>query len=411
MEVNNEVKFIIFEKGKPLALLNLYKYRLIRTRKDGLKKWLCIQKSCYCSIVTNGNLLHETTNEHNHSENSVQSIERQVLRENCKRKAKIEHRDIRSIRKAMYDKRRQIYPAFPKSLIESIEQLKSMDNNDVLKFKDDQFVFVPDNKLFLYRINCLRNGFYIPVAYFFLPEKSKSTYIDMWLYLQDLCEKLIFKKLVVRKIHLDFEISAHGACREVFPSIEIQACRFHLGQCWWRKINSVQQLRTAYTNDDELGKWLKLFFELPFLPPHEIENAFVELVSICPNIDIGCLFSDYLLNTYVEDDCLFPPKIWAQEPSENPRTKNGSESFHRTYNAQFHNPHPSIYLVISVLKETQEEICTKIISASKGRFNKMALADKQRLDHTINEYKKYLIHKSIIKYLLSICNKYQGIKL
>ncbi|KAF0709573.1 Uncharacterized protein FWK35_00033720, partial [Aphis craccivora] len=76
----------------------------------------------------------------------------------------------------------------------------------------------------------------------------------------------------------------------------------------------------SYTNDDELGKWLKLFFGLPFLPPHEIENAFVELVSICPNIDIGCLFSDYILNTNVEDDCLFPPKIWAQEPSENHRT-------------------------------------------------------------------------------------------
>jgi len=92
-------------------------------------------------------------------------------------------------------------------------------------------------------------------------------------------------------------------------------------------------------------------------------------------------------------------------------TTNGSESFHRTYNAQFHNPHPSIHLVISVLKETQEETCTKIRSASKGRFNKMTLVDKQRLDHTINEYKKYLIHKNIIKYLLSICNKYQGIKL
>ncbi|KAF0712492.1 Integrase H2C2 domain-containing protein, partial [Aphis craccivora] len=137
---------------------------------------------------------------------------------------------------------------------------------------------------------------------------------------------------------------AHKAYREVFSNIEIQACRFHLGQCWWRKvltlqINAVQQL----------------------------------LVSICPNIDIGCLFSDHILNTYVEDDCLFPPKIWAQEPSENPRTTNGSESFHKT--------------------------CTKTISASKGRFNKMALAEKQRLNHTINEYKKYLIHKNIIKYL------------
>lgn len=76
--------------------------------------------------MTNGNLLRETANDHKHSENSVQSLERQVLRENCKRKAsgsisvrpikiirtalvknvnsEIEHKDIRSIRKAMYDK-------------------------------------------------------------------------------------------------------------------------------------------------------------------------------------------------------------------------------------------------------------------------------------------------------------------
>jgi len=130
---------------------------------------------------------------------------------------------------------------FPKSVIESIEQLKSLENNDVLKFKGGQFVFVPENKLFvritteqnlgctvdssdffadgtfnyapkyyiqLYAINCLQNGFYIPVAYIFLPEKSKQTYIDMWIFLQELSEKLIFKRLVIRKLHLDFEISA-----------------------------------------------------------------------------------------------------------------------------------------------------------------------------------------------------------
>uniref|UniRef100_A0A2S2Q1U3 Uncharacterized protein n=1 Tax=Sipha flava TaxID=143950 RepID=A0A2S2Q1U3_9HEMI len=171
-------------------------------------------------IVTNGNLIHQTSNEHNHYENSVQSVEIHVLRENCKRKAsgsisirpikiirtellksvnseEIEHSDIRSIRKATYEKRRQIYPAFPKSLIDSIEQLKSIHNHDVLKFKGEQFIFVPNNKLFvcitteqnlrcmikssdffadgtfnyapkhyiqLYTINCLQNGFYVPVV-------------------------------------------------------------------------------------------------------------------------------------------------------------------------------------------------------------------------------------------------------
>jgi hypothetical protein len=138
--MENEVKFITSEKGKSLVLFNFHKYRLIRTQKDGLKNGYVCK---YC-VMTNGNLIHQTSNEHNHCENSVQSVERHVLRENCKCKAsgsisirpikiirtellksvnseEIEHSDIRSIRKAMYDKRRQTYPAFPKSLIESIE--------------------------------------------------------------------------------------------------------------------------------------------------------------------------------------------------------------------------------------------------------------------------------------------------
>lgn len=53
-------------------------------------------------------------------------------------------------------------------------------------------------------------------------------------------QKMYFKKTCysqLHKIHLDFEISAHKAwCREVFPSIKIQACRFHLRKCWWRKV-------------------------------------------------------------------------------------------------------------------------------------------------------------------------------
>jgi len=127
VKYENKVNFITSEKGKPLVLLNLHKYRFIRERKDGMKKWLCTKKTCYASILTNGEYVHETINEHSHTENSKQYIERQVLREACKRKSndticvrpiqiirtelmgnshsEIEHRDVRSIRKARYDKR------------------------------------------------------------------------------------------------------------------------------------------------------------------------------------------------------------------------------------------------------------------------------------------------------------------
>ncbi|XP_025192632.1 uncharacterized protein LOC112592693 [Melanaphis sacchari] len=223
---------------------------------------------------------------------------------------------------------------------------------------------------------------------FYYQINQKKIYVEMWLFLQELCEKIVFKNLLVLKLHLDFEISAHEAAKEVFPNIEIDACRFHLGQSWWRKINSEKELCLAYTKNSDLGKWLKLFFGLPFLPFQDIQNAFGELISICPDLNIGCLFSDYILNTYVENGCLFPPEIWAQEPSENPHTTNGSESFHRTYNAQFHSSHPSVHVVISILKETQVETCTKIQSVFKGGIKKMENADLIGVKEVMKEYNK-----------------------
>jgi len=79
-------------------------------------------------------------------------------------------------------------------------------------------------------------------------------------------------------------------------------------------------LRSAYKdNNDELGQWLKLFFGLPFLLPTDIDDAFIQLMTICPDLEVGSLFSDYVLTTYIEDDSLFPPILWAQVPSLNPR--------------------------------------------------------------------------------------------
>jgi len=42
-------------------------------------------------------------------------------------------------------------------------------------------------------------------------------------------------------------------------------------------------------------------------------------MAICPELDVGSLFSDYELPTYIEDDSLFPPILWAQVPSLNLR--------------------------------------------------------------------------------------------
>lgn len=83
-------------------------------------------------------------------------------------------------------------------------------------------------------------------------------------------------------------------------------------------------MRVAYNNqNDELGQWLKLFFGLPFIPYLEIEDAFVELMTICPS-PIGYIFSDYVLSKYIEPDSLFPPNLWASKPTLSPRYINNN---------------------------------------------------------------------------------------
>ncbi|XP_025191995.1 uncharacterized protein LOC112592197 [Melanaphis sacchari] len=300
----------------------------------------------------------------------------------------------------MYTERRKCYPPFPKSLNEAFTQLKENQNENTFMYKGQQFIHIPDNQLFiclttiqnmefmttctdffgdgifeyapkyfvqLYTIHCFKNGHYIPVVYFFLNDKLKETYSNMWKFIVDLCFKMTNRVLNITNLHLDFEVGAHEAAVEIFPQVNIIGCRYHLGQAWWRKINSESKLRNAYKNvDDDLGNWLKMFFGLQFINHDEVEDAFVELIAVCPNEEIGHIFSDYILDNYIEPGCPFNTKLWAMKPSENRRTINAAESFHRTFNDQFYSSHPAIYIVIQTLIETQSETSLTITTIERS---------------------------------------------
>ncbi|XP_029345323.1 uncharacterized protein LOC100568833 isoform X1 [Acyrthosiphon pisum] len=433
-----------------------------------MHKWLCTVKTCYASIVTDAHKTSIVNNigEHTHESNSEVKIERQILRENCKRQAadgsstqpikiirkelmdsvsyNFEMKDIISVQKTMYDKRRQSYPLFPTSL-NAIRQLQNMKDDNCCMLLEENFVHVSTVKslvcitnkenlqfmmncseLFadgtfqyalkhfyqLYTIHCYKNGFYAPVVYFFLPNKTKETYQNMWLFLVDLCMKLTLKKLEVTQFRLDFEIGAHEAIRDIFPDAKLMRCRFHLGQAWWRKIQQEQVLRIAYMNEsDQLGTWLKSFFALAYLPFTEIEDGFLELMATCPNEKYGHIFSDYVLKTYIEPECPFPPEMWAQEPNTNPRTTGGPESFHKTYDGQFYSAHPPIHVLIQILTETQMQTRSIIQSVNNGRVKKMAKKDLNRIQNTIKDYDEYKIHKNVIHYLKVIGYRCQGFQI
>ncbi|XP_025422317.1 uncharacterized protein LOC112692032 [Sipha flava] len=260
----------------------------------------------------------------------------------------------------------------------------------------------------------IKNGYYLPLVYFFLPNKTRSTYIKMWQFLNNLCLKLCEKSLQINTFHVDFEIGAHQAITDVFGNIKIIGCRFHLGQSWWKKIVGEPSLRIAYMdNSNELGKWLKMFFGLAFISPEEVVDAFHELISICPNDD-GFIFSDYIIHNYIEDHCQFPPNIWAETPSLNPRTTNAAESFHRTYNSQFYSPHPHVHTVVRVLIETQAETSTKINSIRHKPGKLQSAKEIKKNELNIQAYSQFLNRKnteSLLIYLSQIGSRYQGVSI
>jgi len=114
-------------------------------------------------------IIIERLGKHNHFNIPTSTIERQVVRENYKRKAVdsistkpnkiirtelltdnysiLYHKDFITVRKCMYTERRKYYPQLPKSLDEVYNQLKEYQNENSLMCKGEKFIHVPDNQL------------------------------------------------------------------------------------------------------------------------------------------------------------------------------------------------------------------------------------------------------------------------
>jgi len=111
--------------------------------------------------MTIDDLIIENYSEHNRPVDPIQKIDRQVLRESCKRKATInistrpiklarnelmnsvstewEHKDIKLVRKAIYIKRTKNLPPYPTSIDDAITKIKKFQDADFLMFRGKRF--------------------------------------------------------------------------------------------------------------------------------------------------------------------------------------------------------------------------------------------------------------------------------
>ncbi|CAC5397190.1 unnamed protein product [Mytilus coruscus] len=181
----------------------------------------------------------------------------------------------------------------------------------------------------------------------------------------------------------------HNAVRVIFPNADISCYRFHLGQSWWRRIQTIG-LSTEYRErSSEVGKWLSQFFGLAFLSPEEIEDCFVEdIMAVTPQNEKCLKFADYILENYVAADSKFPPQIWASPPdTEAKRTTNGPESFYSHFNSQFYACNPSIFIFMNVLQKIQTTAYIKIRSLSA--IAPVRKNDRKRIEFVSEQFVKY----------------------
>ncbi|KAL4135482.1 hypothetical protein QTP88_007088 [Uroleucon formosanum] len=144
----------------------------------------------------------------------------------------------------------------------------------------------------------------------------------------------------------------HTAIKDVWPTTNLKACRFHLGQAWFRKMQSLG-LAKPYMKPGEMSEYLKLFFGLPFLRPDEVDDCFVTdiMALLPPNNSKLNAFTDYILEVYVREDSRYPPSLWAECSSSITRITNACESFHSKLNSMFYHSHPNTFIFVDALNE------------------------------------------------------------
>ncbi|KAK7580165.1 hypothetical protein V9T40_000794 [Parthenolecanium corni] len=447
----------VSNKGQDMIIFHSFKYRKFRVLANQNITWRCSKATCYAMLETNSTAtaILKTTSDHNHDECSNSKLQKDAVRKVCKKKAVedlcekpsklirtalmstenttgLVPSDIVSIRQCVYEQRRKLLPRIPKCRSEALEQLKK---SSILTSRGEQFCFIEDEIVILtcqqnldflsahcdtlladgtfyvspqhfyqlYTIHAFHDDSYIQLIFCVLPNKETSCYEKMWLKVLSLCKGKLCPKYLI----LDFEKAAHVAATKVFPNVQIRGCRFHIGQNWFRQLTNCG-LRPAYnSNKSEVGSWLKLFFGLPFCDPYEVSDAFVEIINIAPRDERALKFADYILETYVMEGCPYPPELWAEKPSLNPRTNNAPESFHRHLKCEFYCAHPHIHLLIEKLKQFQSEVYLKIqkmkpkrVTKADKRIEKILKAFNEKYETDIILYLreiKYICQPSILK--------------
>jgi hypothetical protein len=182
-----------------------------------------------------------------------------------------------------------------------------------------------------------------------------------------------------------------NAIGKTWPNTTIIGCRFHLLQAWFRNLQKYSLVKDYENKQSEIGMWIRQTFALTYLDPQNVGDCFaLYLFEEMPDDPRVRNYADYLTDTYISEDALFPPVIWAKNSACISRTTNTCEAFHRNFNDSMYQTHPNLFIFVEKLKEFQIDTYVKLQSIHlPAKINNINIKRKQkRIDCLIRKYIK-----------------------
>lgn len=395
----NRLEIVKSKRGKRVLLRAGYRYHKRRINKDGSTKWLCTERNvCKAILLTasDGSILKE--DRHNCEPDFV-SNELRLEMDKCEQKVttdysipipsvvreavgqikdkgldivkKLPNKNI--LERKLYRKRNQslgvkkvrfnsltdiiIPPRFETFLLADYCQSSTriiifageycreiLKKPNLTVFCDGTFKFClkPFAQMYTLHVDLGSTDTHrniIPVIYALLPNKTTNIYVTLF--------RLIKSQIPEFDPHiiiLDFEQAPMLAVRRVYPQANIVGCYFHFCRSLWRKVEQLKINKKSKI----IRKHIKRCTVLALLPREVIDNAWLYVMSQCPNDETLVLFNDYFVNTWLTETSFFADK-WCVYDKEH-RTTNMLESWHSTINKKNYKTPNNIATFLTLLE-------------------------------------------------------------
>lgn len=132
---------------------------------------------------------------------------------------------------------------------------------------DGTFKIAPNLFKQIYVVLTKKFGGVHPIFYALLPNKCRETYDKLFGMI-----KVLLSNLDPKSITCDYEMVAFKSVSEIFPTVEIRGCFFHLVKNMKKKLCELG-LTNRYNNEPNFSLYAKMVTALAFVPIEDIDNA------------------------------------------------------------------------------------------------------------------------------------------